>query len=93
MSQSIQLRHSRFNSSSDTMITGQCGPLRAYEVASANNTFTSQLNVTITDEVVGKTVQCLYDDGRMEAIVGTDYVTLSSGQKYTFIAQLTSYYV
>ena len=64
------------------MITGQCGPLRAYEVASANNTFTSQLNVTIIDEVVGKTVQCLYDDGGMEAIVGTDNITLSSGQKY-----------
>ena len=43
----------------------------AYEVASANNTFTSQLNVTITEDVVDEMVLCVYDDGGIEAIIGT----------------------
>ena len=48
-------------------------------MASANNTFISQLNVTISDEIVGETVQCVYDDGGTEAVVGTDTINLSSG--------------
>ena len=80
LTQNIQLRHSRFNASSDTRITGECGSLLAYEVASENNTFTSQLNVTITEEVVGQTVQCVYDDGGTEVIIGSDNLTLTSGE-------------
>ena len=79
LTENIQLRHSRFNASSDTRITGECGPFLAYEVVSANNTFTSRLNVTITEDAVDETVKCVYDDGEMEAIIGSENLTLNSG--------------
>ena len=83
VTENIQLRHSQFNASSGSRITGECGRAwMVYEVASVNNTFTSRLNVTITKGIVGETIQCVYDDGGTEAIIGSDNLTLSSGQKY-----------
>ena len=33
------------------------------------NNYTSQLNVTVTTDVAGKTVECFYDDGHIATLL------------------------
>ena len=56
----ILLQHSRFNT---TGSTGTCnnGNIVGQSVSVQGNNYTSQLNVTITLDTVGKTVTCAYD--------------------------------
>lgn len=36
-----------------------------------NDTSCSQLNVTLTDKIAGKSIKCAYDNGQSETIVGS----------------------
>ena len=46
----------------------------------ANNSFTSQLTITIDTSMNGSTVQCAADDGRTNHIVGNHTIHLSGIQ-------------
>ena len=48
--------------------------------ADENGTLISQLNVTLTDEVIGKGLECAYNDGITEDTVGSLNVAESYGK-------------
>lgn len=78
-SRTISLRHSQFNGTG--RIIGVCGTaLSAFELSSVNFSFTSQLNVSVSEIVVSDTVQCAYDNGKTSTVIGTDTITLSTGK-------------
>lgn len=52
-------------SCSDGSITGKI--IRADD----NETYTSQLNVTLTNEIAGKSIKCVLDNGQSELIAGS----------------------
>ena len=49
---------------SDNVYYSTCnGAIVARILSVEGNNFTSQLNVTVTSEIIGKTIECLHDDG------------------------------
>ena len=67
----IPLLHSRFSGTN-----GSCndGVIVAKSVSVESNCYTSILNVTlnfITPDVIGRTINCLSDDGVASTLVGT----------------------
>ena len=81
-SRTIPLRHSQFSASGT--IIGVCndGAITAHEVTSINNSFTSQLNVTISESVIGETVQCAHDNIDTITVIGSDTVAINTGTIY-----------
>ena len=75
----ISLQHLHFlqtvGSCNNRAIVGQ-------GVAEDNNRFTSRLSVTMTSELVGRTVTCSVDDGATATSVGTLTLSLSVASKY-----------
>ena len=57
----ISLLHSRFNTSGGAV--GQCdnGAIKGYSIGVEGNNYTSQLNVTVTPNTVGKRISCIHD--------------------------------
>ena len=57
----IVLRHSRFED--EPGISGTCndGEVIAYSIESTNNSYISQLNVTVSPEIQNGTVECIQD--------------------------------
>ena len=66
----ILLLHNRFSSKGDH---GSCsnGAIVARSLSVEDNNYTSQLNVTVTPDTAGKTIECLYDDGLIAILVFT----------------------
>ena len=60
----ISLLHSRFMSDNVYYHTCNNGAIVARSLSVDGNNYTSQLNVTVTPETIGKTIECHYDDGR-----------------------------
>ena len=73
----ILLRHSQFESQ---MAIGVCnnGAITGRGVRSLDNAFTSQLNVSITASLQGKTVECVYDNGTATTI-GRSSIVITTG--------------
>ena len=67
-SNEIPLRHSQF---SHTGTSGSCnnGAIVVRSLFVEGNNYTSQLNVTLTPDIAGKTIICVHDDSR-----GTNYL-------------------
>ena len=60
----IVLLHSRFISANGTSFICNNGAIVVGGLSVDGNNYTSQLNVTVTPETIGKTIECHYDDGR-----------------------------
>ena len=75
----ILLRHSQFES--QTAI-GECnnGAIIGRGIRSFDNAFTSQLNVSVTTNLHGKTVECVYDNGTTTTI-GNSSIVITTGEK------------
>ena len=62
----IVLIHSSFESNinSSSVAAGKCnnGSIHAHSVRVEDNYYTSQLNLTVTANMIGKTVECVYDN-------------------------------
>ena len=71
----ITLRHAQFV---DDTAVGECnsGNIVGRGIRVDGNIYTSHLNVTLTLEVIGKTVNCSYDDGSGNTPVAIDQLTL-----------------
>ena len=80
MSDSISLRHSQF--SNIETVVGVCndGIIKAYGIATYGNNYTSQLNITIDDSMLGQTIQCAHDDGRRVNVIGQRTLTVDEGK-------------
>ena len=74
----ITLRHSQFTSG--RVISESCGtrePIVGCSVSAAGGSFTSQLTVTFSEDLCGKTVECANESGQ---IVGSKQIDISSGK-------------
>ena len=69
----IALIHSLFGSKSSTVAAGECnsGSIHAHSVRVEGNCYTSQLYITVTTNMIGKTVECVYDNTSIESVIGT----------------------
>ena len=74
----ILLRHSQFESQA---AIGECnnGAITGRGIRSLDNAFTSQLNVSVTTSLRGKTVQCVYDNGTTTTI-GRSSIIITTGK-------------
>ena len=72
------LRHSQFDSG---ITDKECnnGSIVAHSVRVVDDSYISQLNVKVSPEMNNKTVECLYDDGTMTALIGISTVTITTG--------------
>ena len=86
----ISLTHVRFLDS-----IGACndGAIIAQGVSLHDNHYTSHLNVTLSSELVGRTVSCSLDDGTQLTSIGSIILALNtiSESVYIFIIMLSSY--
>ena len=79
MANSISLRHSQF--SHIETVVGVCndGAVIARGVSLYGNNYTSQLNITINESMLGQTIQCAHDDGRHVNVVGQKTIMNDKG--------------
>ena len=84
-SHEIHLLHRKFVNGT----SGVCnnGAIVAYSIGVIDNRYTSQLNVTVSPEMDNRTVECAYDDGITETIVGVRTVILTPGILVRVIVQ------
>ena len=82
----IILRHSQFNTSGIVMHVscGTKGSVVGRSVSVAGGSFTSQLLVNITDNMIGKTIECANESGQ---IIGSEHINKPSGTQdcYFFV--------
>ena len=76
----IRLRHSQFTNS-QSQATGQCndGTVVATSMGVSENCYTSQLNVTVRQEIVNETIECIRDM-QGTTIVGQRTLSLTQGK-------------
>lgn len=72
-SNEIILIHSRFNMSTGTSKTCNNGKVVGYSlpVYNSNNCYTSLLRITVTQDMIGKSITCVYDNGRTTKEIGS----------------------
>ena len=75
----ITLFHSQF--SGGTVGTCNSGAIVGRSIRVENNCYTSQLNIFVSPNVIGRDVFCAYDNGLNEVDVGNSTVTLTTGTK------------
>ena len=80
-SDAIILLHSQFNSS-----YGICndGTIIAKSISLEGNNYTSQLNITVTPDIVGKTIECHYTGGNGIITLLSSWVILRTGLSYCY---------
>ena len=72
----IQLVHGHFTSEKES-ISGYCndGDIVARGLRVENKSYTSQLNVTLTNDLAGESIECVHDDGINFTMVGSLNIT------------------
>ena len=65
----ILLLHTPFSSSEGDYGSCNNGAIVGRNLGVEGNYYTSQLNVTITPDIAGKTVECFYDDGHIATLL------------------------
>jgi hypothetical protein len=82
----ILLRHSQFESQ---MASGECnnGAITGRGIRNLDDAFTSQLNVSVTTNLQGKTVECIYDNGTTTTI-GSSSIIITTGENRKINFQL-----
>ena len=90
----VTLRHSGFISGIE--IQESCGarePVVVRSVSVANGSFTSQLLVNISEDLLGRTIKCANQSGQ---IIGSKQINIPSGKNYacmhTYIIISHKYY-
>ena len=80
MTNSIPLRHSQF--SNIETVVGVCndGAIKAHGISLYGNNYTSQLNVTIDESMLGQSIQCTHDDGRQVNVIGQKTFMIDKGK-------------
>lgn len=88
-SNDIPLVHSRFASSPKA--AGECnnGSIEAHGLRVQDNCYTSQLNISVTPNLIGKTIKCVHDNLTAEIVVGTLRVT-TVGETKIFVILVNS---
>ena len=65
----ISLIHSRFESG---LAVGECnnGSIKGQGIRVEGSCYTAQLNITVSSDMIGKTIECVHDNST-ETIIGT----------------------
>ena len=79
----INLRHSRFNQSLQT-ISCNNATINIQRLSDKNGTYvySSHLNITVTSQLIGDTIECSHDDGTGTILVGESTI-YDEGAAYT----------
>ena len=79
-SQEIVLLHSDY-STENGIVHESCGDLILAQILKEENgSYTSQLNVTVTSYIIGKSIECAYDDSAGSTTsIGSLNVTILTG--------------
>ena len=76
----ITLRHNTFESGD---AAGECNnrAIVGRGLHKVNDCYTSQLNISISMEMIGRSVECAYDDlsGSNPTLIGMDTITITTG--------------
>ena len=65
----IVLHHAQFNNSIQSICNN--GTVIGQSLSNDNNTYyTSQLNITVTSELIGDTIECVHDNGTHHVVIG-----------------------
>ena len=70
-SSDIVLLHSRFTLASGTNVTCNNGGIVGQSLRVENKSYTSQLKVKVSSDLIGKTVECNYDNGTVATNIGS----------------------
>ena len=81
----ILLRHSGFGTQGSSRGICNDGAIVGVGISSNNNLFVSELNITVSANVVGKEVACYHENNLNEDLIGNETITLTSGGKSTII--------
>ena len=75
----IQLRHSQYNNSLGAI--GECndGAIVASSVGVSGDHYTSQLNVTVGQEMINGTIECMHEDIQQNRTVGQKTLEITTG--------------
>lgn len=65
----VALLHSRFNSAYGTNRSCNNGTIVGQSLSVEGNNYTSQLNITVTPDIAGKTVMCSSDNGETTMLI------------------------
>ena len=83
----IVLRHSQFTSGIEIhALCGARGPVVGRSVSIANGSFTSQLLVNISEDLLGRTIECANESGQ---IIGSKQISSISGVYYEIAMKYT----
>ena len=66
----LALFHSQFNRPQDIKRSCNNGTIIARSLHGENGTYTSQLSITVTSELIGDVIECVHDNGSAINVVG-----------------------
>ena len=75
----INLLHSQFVLEQGAFGNCNSGTIRGKSLRIENNRYISQLSVTLSDDMSGETIECVYDDGMTTTIIGNYSINLITG--------------
>ena len=75
----INLLHSQFISEEGAFGNCNGGAIRGKSLRIENNRYISQLVVTLSSDMNGKTIKCVYDNGRTTTLIGNYSINLTTG--------------
>ena len=84
----IILRHSQFENG--FVVTCNDGAISVHSTEVTNNSYTSQLNVTVNPEMNNGTVECIQDSSNVTYYVGACMLILATGTKLMYYASRSS---
>ena len=67
----INLLHSRYGLPGGTRRSCEDGTIEGRSIRVENNSYTSQLIIKLNCNLIGKSVECVYDDGIREIAIGS----------------------
>ena len=77
---SITLFHSRFNETGGDIGTCNDGDIMGHSVRVKDNCYTSEINVTVSSSLIGKTIECSHDNGTAAEVIGSYSLTSGKGE-------------
>ena len=89
----ILLFHNHYSSVYKILRACNNGAIVARLISVEGNNYTSQLNVTVTPDTAGKTIMCLYDNGRSRAIQFSTVTALSTPGLSSWLAIVSQSHV
>ena len=85
----IVLLHAHSSSSSPLQCNDGAIQGRITDINTANNTYTSQLSVTVNSDLEGRSISCIHDSGSDGSInvIGSTPLTITTGIKIFIIIE------